>query len=154
MGDNSDFLALLTPKNRILMTTLPGFLQELAKHAGITEEELYPPKPAFATRALESIQPKEKEDINIKVYELEGRPLKEEYNKYKHRIDGISKNEIDKILSPKASCFGHAITKQDCDNCHKYNEFPYEFCCLEECGNHEFCVGCTIPKYIGGNENV
>lgn len=29
-----------------------------------------------------------------------------------------------------------------CYECSKINNFPYDFCCLHECGKHEFCKGC------------
>lgn len=33
-------------------------------------------------------------------------------------------------------------TKEGCTECAKLNDFPYEQCCLFECGEHEFCCGC------------
>lgn len=29
-----------------------------------------------------------------------------------------------------------------CEKCSRKNDFPYEFCCLHECGEHIFCVNC------------
>lgn len=30
----------------------------------------------------------------------------------------------------------------ECEQCHKENKMHYYFCCLFECGEHEFCRGC------------
>lgn len=33
-------------------------------------------------------------------------------------------------------------SEKDCKKCALEHEFPYDFCCLPECGEHEFCRGC------------
>lgn len=30
-----------------------------------------------------------------------------------------------------------------CQGCALINKFPFQFCCLYECGEHEFCRGCS-----------
>lgn len=30
-----------------------------------------------------------------------------------------------------------------CEECAKENDFKYPYCCLRECGEHEFCRGCN-----------
>lgn len=39
--------------------------------------------------------------------------------------------------------------KEDCNKlckeCATENKFPYIYCCLLECGEHEFCRGCQVP---------
>ena len=30
-----------------------------------------------------------------------------------------------------------------CEECHDRFKFPYEYCCLGECNEHEFCKGCN-----------
>lgn len=30
-----------------------------------------------------------------------------------------------------------------CKECADKHNFPYKYCCLPECGNHEFCIGCN-----------
>lgn len=32
----------------------------------------------------------------------------------------------------------------DCETCSKDNRFPFDYCCLFECGEHEFCRNCRI----------
>lgn len=34
----------------------------------------------------------------------------------------------------------------DCNKCHIENNFPELYCCLDECGQHEFCRGCKLIK--------
>lgn len=29
-----------------------------------------------------------------------------------------------------------------CDECSNINHFKYKYCCLHECGEHIFCLGC------------
>lgn len=29
-----------------------------------------------------------------------------------------------------------------CVGCSIKNNFPYEYCCLHECGKHEYCLDC------------
>lgn len=31
-----------------------------------------------------------------------------------------------------------------CQACAVINRFPHEFCCLNECGQHSFCINCEI----------
>lgn len=33
-----------------------------------------------------------------------------------------------------------------CKKCQAYHDFPYDYCCLYECGEHEFCRGCERIK--------
>lgn len=47
-------------------------------------------------------------------------------------------NEITDLATPSAS---------DCDNCQSMFSMPHGYCCLEECGEHEFCVGCEHGIY-------
>ena len=35
-------------------------------------------------------------------------------------------------------------TKEECDKCAKMNDFPYDNCCLFECGSLEQCRGCDL----------
>lgn len=34
----------------------------------------------------------------------------------------------------------------DCAKCHKDNNFPNNCCCLEECGEHQWCKLCLKNK--------
>lgn len=34
----------------------------------------------------------------------------------------------------------------DCKQCGRDNSFKYDFCCLNECGEHSFCKGCMPVK--------
>ena len=37
----------------------------------------------------------------------------------------------------------------NCNECHKKFDFPHNYCCLIECGEHEFCRNCNIKeKYV------
>lgn len=38
-------------------------------------------------------------------------------------------------------------TTYDCERCKEIYGFRYEFCCLEECGQQEFCRGCDKGIY-------
>ena len=38
-----------------------------------------------------------------------------------------------------------------CLECQIKHEMPYYFCCLDECGEHEFCKGCTSGVYLKGD---
>lgn len=42
---------------------------------------------------------------------------------------------------------GDEPTINDCQTCSSYFEFPYTWCCLEECGEHEFCADCECGIY-------
>lgn len=42
------------------------------------------------------------------------------------------------------------ICINDCKNCSKKYQFPFSFCCLVECGEHEFCKGCDKGLYLKG----
>lgn len=40
-------------------------------------------------------------------------------------------------------CKGHKEDEPvDCEKCHIENNLKYEICCLDECGQHEFCRQC------------
>lgn len=39
-------------------------------------------------------------------------------------------------------------TRHICKSCQKQYEMPYEFCCLDECGEHEFCRNCNKGVYL------
>ena len=34
----------------------------------------------------------------------------------------------------------------NCNECHKKFDFPHNYCCLIECGEHEFCRSCNIKE--------
>jgi hypothetical protein len=36
----------------------------------------------------------------------------------------------------------------NCSACQAENEMPYKYCCLSECGEHEFCRGCGKGIYL------
>lgn len=36
----------------------------------------------------------------------------------------------------------------DCDICKEKYRMPHDFCCLHECGEHEFCRNCTHGIYM------
>ena len=36
----------------------------------------------------------------------------------------------------------------DCAKCQKDHAMPNKYCCLVECGEHEFCRGCTNGIYL------
>lgn len=35
-----------------------------------------------------------------------------------------------------------------CSICAEIYQYPYRFCCLNECGEHEFCRGCDKGIYL------
>lgn len=39
----------------------------------------------------------------------------------------------------------------DCCKCARQFGFPYSYCCLEECGEHEFCRNCEVRNNITTN---
>lgn len=39
-------------------------------------------------------------------------------------------------------------SKHTCKSCQKQYEMPYEHCCLDECGEHQFCQGCKKGIYL------
>lgn len=43
------------------------------------------------------------------------------------------------------------ITCKECAQ--KYN-FPFDYCCLAECGEHEFCRNCKCGIYLKGENNA
>ena len=45
------------------------------------------------------------------------------------------------------------ICINDCEKCSKNNQFPFVFCCLIECGEHEFCKGCDKGIYLKGEKH-
>lgn len=38
----------------------------------------------------------------------------------------------------------------DCKECSKKYQLPFGYCCLIECGQHEFCRGCKKGIYLKG----
>lgn len=38
---------------------------------------------------------------------------------------------------------GEDSTTNICKKCQKRFNMPFDICCLEECGEHYFCEGCT-----------
>lgn len=36
----------------------------------------------------------------------------------------------------------------NCHECEAKYKIPHEFCCLYECGEHEFCGGCNKGIYL------
>lgn len=57
-----------------------------------------------------------------------------------------------------ASCIyneltGEEPTLNDCDKCHGEYNMPRWWCCLRECGEHEFCSGCAHGIYEKENTN-
>ena len=38
---------------------------------------------------------------------------------------------------------GAEPTVNDCQECAMKYELPYAMCCLDECGEHYICIGCT-----------
>lgn len=40
---------------------------------------------------------------------------------------------------------------KDCTECKEKNKMSHDFCCLYECGEHEFCRGCGNGIYLGSN---
>ena len=46
-----------------------------------------------------------------------------------------------------ANCPYRKPSRHICISCQKQYEMPYKFCCLEECGEHEFCRGCNKGIY-------
>lgn len=43
---------------------------------------------------------------------------------------------------------------ENCNICMNRYNMPYYFCCLEECGEHEFCGNCTHEIYSQEEKNV
>lgn len=43
-------------------------------------------------------------------------------------------------------------TNVTCSDCAEAHEFPYSYCCLYECGEHEFCRGCDKGIYLKKGE--
>lgn len=41
-------------------------------------------------------------------------------------------------------------TREDCVLCHDKYQMPHWACCLQECGEHEFCRGCDKGIYLKG----
>lgn len=41
---------------------------------------------------------------------------------------------------------------KNCKECADVNLFPYKFCCIKECGEHEFCRGCNKGIYLNGGK--
>ena len=40
-------------------------------------------------------------------------------------------------------------SNQNCNNCNECMKgYPYNFCCKDECGEHEFCRGCTYRDNV------
>lgn len=40
----------------------------------------------------------------------------------------------------------------DCDICKRMYHMPHNYCCLEECGEHEFCINCAHGIYQNESE--
>jgi hypothetical protein len=40
-----------------------------------------------------------------------------------------------------------------CNKCQKEYSMPYIYCCLTECGEHEFCQNCKVRKGINNNDD-
>ena len=40
-----------------------------------------------------------------------------------------------------------------CLECQIKHKMPYYFCCLDECGEHEFCRDCPSGVYLKGDNN-
>lgn len=38
-------------------------------------------------------------------------------------------------------------TINDCSKCEEKYNFPHEFCCLQYCGEHDFCRNCNHGIY-------
>lgn len=36
---------------------------------------------------------------------------------------------------------------KDCNQCQTEYNMPHSYCCLDECGEHEFCRGCNHGIY-------
>lgn len=36
----------------------------------------------------------------------------------------------------------------DCEKCDAKFDFPYPYCCLDECREHEFCRECAVPDQV------
>jgi len=49
-------------------------------------------------------------------------------------------------------CPDDRIYPGKCAKCQKDHKMPYNFCCLPECGEHEFCRNCEIRKGINNND--
>ena len=45
-------------------------------------------------------------------------------------------------LIDKEACYGQSA--KDCQAC--MSGAPYDFCCKHECGEHEFCRGCSYGR--------
>jgi len=39
-----------------------------------------------------------------------------------------------------------------CKKCQIEYEMPHNYCCLTECGQHEFCRSCTKGAYLKGDK--
>lgn len=45
------------------------------------------------------------------------------------------------------------ICMNDCKKCSEKYQMPFRFCCLIECGEHEFCRGCDKGIYLKGEKH-
>lgn len=42
----------------------------------------------------------------------------------------------------------------NCKECAKLFKMPHVYCCLDECGEHEFCRGCNHGIYENDSEEM
>jgi hypothetical protein len=68
-------------------------------------------------------------------------------------------NDMTMDIKPKCfdrvPCTYENINKEsyDCEKCHKQYETPHRYCCLNECGEHEFCRSCSKGIYLNKSNN-
>ena len=66
-------------------------------------------------------------------------------------------NTVDTKLSCYVYCKYDELNSDnlgiDCSRCHKKYNMKYNYCCLNECGEHEFCRGCYKGIYENKQQN-
>ena len=69
----------------------------------------------------------------------------------RHRCE----KQVNDMLDIKPSCYRYCqydVLKDgieiNCQECQQGYKCPYDICCLDECGQHEFCRSCNLGIYF------
>lgn len=61
-------------------------------------------------------------------------------------LERLGTRDIPICTFNRITCFKTPATS-DCDYCISMFHMPHGYCCLEECGEHEFCRNCNHGLY-------
>ena len=82
--------------------------------------------------------PEPEEPANDPVNEEEPEPTVEEDNTQQENEENTAPPQVPEDHDDRCGMYNGS-----CEECHDQFKFPYEYCCLGECNEHEFCKGCN-----------